>query len=135
MLLHLLDNPGTVQWLCLRDEAQLTKDCWEVEKRTPLKKLDRDNLSKPEVQLVLLDRTSDRSADSASRPETLDVVYQRLQTRSACVGASPSTEEDSHRRGESGLFKGALACIRWPDTAQGSEGNTAHHQLLDMTEL
>lgn len=112
MLLHLLDNPGTAQWLCLRDEAQFAKDCLEVEKRTPLKKLDRDNLSKTEVQVVLLDQTSDRTADSASRPETLHVVSQRLQTRSACVGASPSTEDDLHRRGESGLIKEALACVR-----------------------
>lgn len=106
-----------------------------MEKRTPLKKLDRDNPSKTEVQLVLLDRTSDRTADSASRPETLHVVSQRLQTRSACVGASPSTEEDSHGRGESGLIKEALACVRWSDTAHGSEGNTASHQLLNTTEL
>lgn len=78
VLLHLLDNPGTVQWLCLRDQAQFAKDCLEAEKRTPLKKLHRDNLSKTEVQLVLLDRTSDRAADSGNSgcclPEAANTV-------------------------------------------------------------
>lgn len=106
-----------------------------MEKRTPLEKLDNDNPSKTEVQLVLLVQTSDRAADSASRPETLDVVYQRLQTRSACVGASSSTEEDSHSRGESGLIKGAPVWVRGSDTAQGSEGSNANYQPLNRTEL